>query len=485
MEIQLTHKWMTHEQLGSGGFGKVYAAESELGTDYVVKLVPRTEGASREQLFVDIDGAFNTIPVVESGKTDTDWVLVMPRADMSLRQRINDSAVSVDDSVKIIKDTAAALVSIDGKVVHRDIKPENILLYKGSWCLADFGISRYAEASTAPDTQKYAWSEPYAGPERWRAEHADIKTDVYSLGIVGYELLTGKRPFEGPAREDYRQQHLHSTPPNMDGIKPQLADLIDECLYKPTATRPQPANLLARLEKFENSPSAISIPQLQQANRHQVERISEQAAEQSKAKTHYEQREALFQNANDQLVRLSNILADTVIENAPTATITNRVNSSWLLRLGEAKMQFSPITHNIIPEWDGVEPSFDVAAYADISVTSSRDQFGYKGRSHSLWFCNATSSDEYGWHEVAFMISPFIQKRYSIDPFTLPPGRDSGVALSNITGSHQVAVPLKRISSENSHQFIEWWAMYLAASSENGCRMPTTMPEPPSNNGWR
>src|SRR5258708_3437668 len=94
----------------------------------------------------------------------------MPRADKSLRQHLTDLSepLEITEGVAILTDIATALSDIDSRIVHRDLKPENVLLLDGAWCLADFGISRYAEASTAPDTQKYSLSPPYAGPERWR-----------------------------------------------------------------------------------------------------------------------------------------------------------------------------------------------------------------------------------------------------------------------------------------------------------------------------
>ncbi len=71
----------------------------------------------------------------------------------------------MDDAIGVLSDIAEALVAIADRIVHRDLKPENVLLLKGQWCLADFGIARYAEATTALDTQKYAMTPPYAAPE--------------------------------------------------------------------------------------------------------------------------------------------------------------------------------------------------------------------------------------------------------------------------------------------------------------------------------
>src|SRR5207249_9510398 len=107
--------------------------------------------------------------------------------------------LDVPEATSILAGITAALVDLNRKIVHRDLKPENVLLLGDSWCLADFGISRYAEATTAPDTQKFALSPPYAAPERWRAERASSATDVYSLGVIAYEMLSGSRPFPGPS----------------------------------------------------------------------------------------------------------------------------------------------------------------------------------------------------------------------------------------------------------------------------------------------
>ena len=81
-----------------------------------------------------------------------------------------------------------------GRVVHRDIKPANILLLDIRWCLADFGISRYAEATTISDTRKFNLTPAYAAPEQWRHATVTNATDGYAFGVVAYELFASKRP---------------------------------------------------------------------------------------------------------------------------------------------------------------------------------------------------------------------------------------------------------------------------------------------------
>lgn len=174
--------WTLGDSIGSGGFGRVYVAAS--GDDEaVVKLVPKDPGAQRELLLAnDLSGVPNV-----GGPLEQD--LVLP----------------------ILLDVAQALVSLEKNgVVHRDLKPDNILLLDGHWCLTDFGISRYAKATTAAETRKYFMTNQYAAPDQWRAGRATSATDVYAFGITAYELFTGGRPFSGP---DFRGQHLHDTPP--------------------------------------------------------------------------------------------------------------------------------------------------------------------------------------------------------------------------------------------------------------------------------
>ena len=160
MRLKLRSECDLGAHIDGGGFGHVYAATSTdgLAREYVVKLVPKLRGAQRELLFIDLSGVRNVVPIIESGETDDSWALVMPRAGKSLRQHIPETgrAFDLETALPILPDIATALVDLYGKVVHRDLKPENILLLDGKRCLADFGISRYAEATTAPDTQEYA-----------------------------------------------------------------------------------------------------------------------------------------------------------------------------------------------------------------------------------------------------------------------------------------------------------------------------------------
>jgi serine/threonine-protein kinase len=152
-----------------------------------------------------------------------------------------------------------ALSDLDGRVVHRDLKPENVLWLGGRWCLADFA-------------QKFAFTPSYAAPEQWRFDRTTGATDVYAVGVIGHELLSGQRPFGGPGVDEFREQHLHTDPPRLTGVGAAVAALVDECLHKAPNARPTAANFLARLAKVQAPPTSPGLARLQEANRAEVAR---------------------------------------------------------------------------------------------------------------------------------------------------------------------------------------------------------------------
>jgi serine/threonine protein kinase len=485
--VKLKKEWEIGEQIGAGGFGAVKLATCG-DQEAVAKFIPKAPGADRELLFVDLGSAGNVVPIIDHGETEDSWVLVMPRAEKSLRQHISDegSALSADAVRTIMTDIVTTLVDLSDKVVHRDLKPENVLLLDGRWCLADFGISRYAEATTAPDTHKFAMSPPYAAPERWRSERATGAADVYSVGVMGYEMLSGQRPFLGPTLEDFRDQHLHAAPRALNSTDASLASLVDECLIKASGARPSAANLLVRLERAADTPRPAGLTRLQEASRAQANRDAELARVASQASSEGERRAGLSEAAVRGLELIVEALVESIGTAAPASSSERLGDGARSLKLGPAELRVFPLRqYSTASDRSGRAIAFDVVASATVGVAMPPDQYGYEGRSHSLWFCDAREKGQYAWFETAFMISPLTARQSSRDPFALEPGPEAAEAIAPVMGAFQVAWPFTRLDAEGLDDFVSRWAGWLADASERRLHRPNTMPEVDPQGSWR
>jgi serine/threonine-protein kinase len=481
-------RWTLGTRIGDpSGFGQVFLATADDGTDGVVKLVPKDPGADRELLFVNLAGTPNVVPIIDSGDTRAHWALAMPRAERSLRAELESAGgpLPVADAIPILTDVATALAALSGEVVHRDLKPENVLLLDGSWSLADFGIARYAEATTASNTWKDAWSAPYAAPERWQHRRAVSATDVYSLGVMAYEMLAGAWPFPGPARADFRDQHLRDDPTALTGVPMSLAGIVTECLFKDPGARPTAANVLARLARVSAPPSGGAAA-LQAANAAAQSVRARELAEGSAAADAEDRRAALLPAARSSFSTIASALRDAVIENAPAAVMDPGTRpDDWSFRLGRATLGIDPPSQTSTAPWGHWAPSFEVISHAAIAVTFPQDEWGYGGRSHSLWYCDAQRAGVFRWYETAFMVMALIAKRFVVDPKHFDPGEEAGKALRSGMNEWQVAWPFTPIDQGDGDEFVERWIEWFGLAATSALRHPSNMPERDPNGSWR
>lgn len=481
------HVWEVGDKLGAGGYGSVREAWRDGVERAVAKFVSIKPGAQRELLIGASTNLPHVVPVLDSGEYDGMYVLIMPRAEYSLRQYITDNALSLEEKFTILSDVAHGLNEIEqAGLVHRDLKPENVLYTDGVWKLCDFGIARYRDASTDAATRKYSFTALYAAPEQWRSERATSATDMYAFGVMAYELLEGHLPFQGQTAEALREQHLHTTPPDMSIEVPRLQVMIWECLNKAAGARPTADWVLQQLAQAGDAPASLGIQQLQQVSQQYSVQRSQVLAEDEQRRTLLERRKELFQDACRSFENLRATVQNTIVDNAPFAKTEERREQTNLgdqitissVTLVAARLEFAG-PRIVEPErWSG---PFEVIACASIELLQTSSQNEYPGRSHSLWYCDALHEGRFEWFELAFMDWRNHQRMV---PYAAQPGEIS-IAFEGVFGTTQLAWPLEQLDRADSQEFVDRWIGWFAEASNSKLFRPSTIPEKPVERNWR
>lgn len=455
-----TWNWDPDAQLGGGGFGKVYKAKSPAGDHLAAKVVPKIQGATREQLIGGkLPSSPHIVPVLHVEETIDAFILFMPLADYSLRHKIG-TGITTSEAVSILLDIAQALSDISAYVVHRDIKPDNVLYWQGHWALCDFGIARYADASTAEDTRKYALSAPYAAPEQWRYEHATSAVDIYAFGILAYELLSGQRPFSGD-RDDLRAQHLSAVPALLPGNR-KLAWIISECILKAPAARPTAENLLIRLGRAGDDAASKGASSLAAAQSAILEARGTEQARIEAARTESERRSSLAASARIGYSALTEELVEFITDAAPATEVVKQSDNVTLV-LGEGRMQISGLLHVSSRS----EP-YDVISYGEIRLEGQGNS-----RSHSLYYADLKGAGAYSWNELGFMSQFGVDFRN--EPRSMYPSEGLG-ALGGMPTGVQLAWGIVPLEIDDLDRFIEFWSDRFGQAAAG--RFPSVMSLP-------
>lgn len=263
-------------ELGGGGMSRVFVAyDRRLDRRVAIKVLREELGAGvnadRFRREIRTAAAMQhplIVPVLDMGDIDGLPYFLMPFVDgESLRARLARGPLTVVDTVRILRDVARALAVAHARgVVHRDIKPDNVLLANDAAVVADFGVSKaFAEArherdalangrnpSGAVTTAGVSLGTPaYMAPEQVAADpQASYPMDLYAVGIMAYEMLTGAPPFTGRSPQQVMAAHITEPPipvqTHRADVPPALAALIMQCLEKDPSHRPASATVLAQ-----------------------------------------------------------------------------------------------------------------------------------------------------------------------------------------------------------------------------------------------
>lgn len=243
--------FLLEKVIGEGGMARVFKARSRDGRVVALKILRSTDPYLTEKFKTEgndigpqLRGHPNIAAIYDFKQTESGELYIVEEFvdGISLRQRLHAGTIGETDTILIMKQVSSALGFAHSRhIVHRDVKPENILISTGDRVkVVDFGIARITTTFTMTHGKLIGTPE-YMSPEQAKGDDVRPASDVYSLGIVIYEMLAGTVPFPMAPHpgNDYwsnavhvLEQHLRATPPPMHNISPGLQTITAKCLEK-------------------------------------------------------------------------------------------------------------------------------------------------------------------------------------------------------------------------------------------------------------
>ena len=269
---KLDGRYEIRELIGIGGMANVYRCYDTIDDREVAIKILKDEFLNNEEFIrrfkneskaIAVLSHPNIVKVYDVSFGDMIQYIVMEYIDgITLKEYINQQKVLTwKETVHMITQILAALSHAHSKgVVHRDIKPQNMMLLSdGTIKVTDFGIARFSN-STRTMTEQAIGSVHYIAPEQAKGDITDGKTDIYSVGVMMYEMLTGKLPFDGENAVSVALMHLQIVPESPRTINPSIPEGIEEITVK--AMQKQPADryqsaqdMLSDIDRFRMNPS--------------------------------------------------------------------------------------------------------------------------------------------------------------------------------------------------------------------------------------
>jgi serine/threonine protein kinase/beta-lactam-binding protein with PASTA domain len=241
----LGNRYTIMEHIGGGGMADVYRAHDKLLDRSVAVKVLRSQFTNDEEFITrfrrEAQAAArlshpNIVNIYDVGRDgETDYIVMEYISGETLKERIQrEKSLSVEASVRIALEIAEALEHAhQNNLIHCDIKPHNILItHTGRVKVTDFGIARAVTSGTMTHTGTVLGSVHYFSPEQARGAAIGAKSDIYSLGVVLYEMLTGSLPFTGETPIGVALKHLQETPKPPREIKPDIPPLVEAVVLK-------------------------------------------------------------------------------------------------------------------------------------------------------------------------------------------------------------------------------------------------------------
>ncbi len=272
---RLDGRYEIHELIGVGGMANVYRCTDTIDDREVAIKILKDEYLNNEEFirrFKNESKAIamlshqNIVKVYDVSFGDMIQYIVMEYIDgITLKEYIDQQGIiEWKDAIHLTIQILRALQHAhECGIVHRDIKPQNIMLLQdGTIKVTDFGIARFSDKSTRTMTEQAIGSVHYIAPEQAKGDATDGKTDIYSVGVMLYEMLTGKLPFDGDSAVTIALMQLQSTPKRPREVNPGIPVGLEQITMRAMQKQPSDryksaAEMLSDIERFRLNPSIV------------------------------------------------------------------------------------------------------------------------------------------------------------------------------------------------------------------------------------
>ena len=273
--IILGDRYELLEKIGEGGMSEVYKAKCHKLNRFVAVKILKKQFADNKEIsqkfkreataIANLSDA-NIVNVLDVGtQDDIDYIVMEYVSGKTLKELINYSGkLTYNTTIKIALQIAKALdCAHRNNIIHRDIKPQNILVTEtGEVKVTDFGIAKSTDSQTITNTTSIIGSAHYLSPEQAKGTYIDFRSDIYSFGIVLYEMVTGRLPFEGESPVTVALKHLQEEPVPPKNINSAIPDSLNKLILKAIEKEPikryqNAKEIIQDLQKIQENPDVI------------------------------------------------------------------------------------------------------------------------------------------------------------------------------------------------------------------------------------